>query len=155
MRGRVFPTQMSHLLPPLTGRHRSRLPYISHTSKTLWADVLPATLHGCLALHLPTTVHRPTALLWSIVSLRMAVHWNPQARQLQGVSRGKIQTTTRYFEAMLDKMFVLFSSFLLFLWSLFSRLVTNSPSVLLNQWAYLSIFYLLLLLFCLFYANEI
>lgn len=27
------------------------------------ADVLPATLHGCLALHLPTTVHRPTALL--------------------------------------------------------------------------------------------
>lgn len=57
----------SHLLPPLTGQHRSRLPYISHNSKSQQADVLPATLHGCLALHLPTTVHRPTALLWSIV----------------------------------------------------------------------------------------
>lgn len=31
------------------------------------ADVLPATLHGRLAPHLPTAVHRAAALLWSIV----------------------------------------------------------------------------------------
>lgn len=65
MKGRKL--HVSHLLPPLTGQHGSRLPYISHTSRSQRADVLPATLHGCLALHLPTTVHRPTALLWSIV----------------------------------------------------------------------------------------
>lgn len=67
MKGRILPTHVSHLLPPLRGQRGSRPPYISHTSRSQRADVLPATLHGCLALHLPTTVHRPTALLWSIV----------------------------------------------------------------------------------------
>lgn len=61
--GGEFPTHVSHLLPLLPGQNGSGLPYISHSSRSLRADVLPATLHGCLALHLPTTVHRPTALL--------------------------------------------------------------------------------------------
>lgn len=48
---------------PVATTYDLGLPYISQTSGSQCANVLRATLHGCLALHLPTIVHRHTALL--------------------------------------------------------------------------------------------
>lgn len=51
----IFPTHVSHLLPPARlGRH------VSVTAAEARADVLPASLHGCVTLLLPNTqTHSP------------------------------------------------------------------------------------------------
>lgn len=53
----MFPTHVSHLLPPLAGQHGPGPSYISQSRQTQRADVLPATLHGSSSARCCTQRH--------------------------------------------------------------------------------------------------
>lgn len=61
MRWTILPTHVSHLLPP-PGQHGSELPYISHSSRSQRANVLPAACYltwvfGCSSAYYCTQTH--------------------------------------------------------------------------------------------------